>query len=111
MNRDAIIAAVLAMPKEERGALILVLAQASGWHPLSVLDEASVRDDIRAILEIDSAFDGRCELTPDDVTDADILAACASIARHIDLAEELGAARYRAARAAIRLAETRQAES
>lgn len=111
MTRDAIIAAVLAMPKEERGALILVLAQASGWHPLSVLEEASVRNDIRAILEVDTAFDGCCKLTADDVTETDILAACASIARHTDLAEELGAARYRAARAAIRLAETRQAEA
>jgi hypothetical protein len=45
----------------------------------------------------------------DAITDADIRAACLDVATHTDLSEERGAAEFRAALAAIRAAERRQA--
>ncbi|MGY2916127.1 hypothetical protein [Bradyrhizobium sp. USDA 3262] len=43
-------------------------------------------------------------LTPEAVSDDDVHAACLSVAANIDLAEEIGAAEFRAALAALRAA-------
>ena len=108
MSRDAIIVAVLALPQGEQGTFVRRLAQAAGWHPLCLLDEASVRAEVRALIETceESAI-----VSADDVTDADIHAACIRVTAHIDLSEEYGLARFNAARAAIRMAEERRTGS
>jgi hypothetical protein len=74
-------------------------------HMLVKLEEARVRIEIASIIEIDPAP----RLTADAVTDADadIHAACLAVAASTTLSEEQGAARFRAALAAIREAERR----
>ena len=72
-------------------------------HMLVQLDEAQVRTEIASIIETDPAP----RLTADAVTDADIHAACLAVAASTNLSEEQGAARFRAALAAIREAERR----
>jgi hypothetical protein len=72
-------------------------------HVLAHLEEARVRTDVASIIEIDPAP----RLTADSVTDADIHAACVAVAESTNLSEELGAAQFRAALAAIREAERR----
>jgi hypothetical protein len=68
-------------------------------HVLAQLQEDRVRDQIAAIVETDPEF---ASLTADAVSDGDIHAACLSIAARIDLSEEIGAAEFRAALAALR---------
>jgi hypothetical protein len=68
-------------------------------HVLARLEEDRVRDQIAAIIETDPDF---ATLAPDAVSDDDVHAACLSVAANIDLAEEIGAAEFRAALAALR---------
>jgi hypothetical protein len=68
-------------------------------HILAQLQEDRVRDQIAATIEADPEFAG---LTAHAVSDADIHAACVSVAAAIDLSEEIGAAEFRAALAALR---------
>ena len=70
-------------------------------HILAQLQEDRVRDQIAAIIETDSDCAG---LTPDGVSDDDVHAACLSIAADIDISEEVGAAEFRAALAALQAA-------
>lgn len=70
-------------------------------HILAQLHEDRVRDQIAAITETDSDFVG---LMPDGVSDDDVHAACLSVAANIDLSEEVGAAEFRAALAALQAA-------
>jgi hypothetical protein len=74
-------------------------------HILAQLREDRVHDQIGSIIETDSDFAG---LTADVVSDDDVHAACLSVAASIDLTEEIGAAEFRAALAALRAA--KQAE-
>jgi hypothetical protein len=75
-------------------------------HVLVQLEEARVRDQITPIIESDPAL---TQLTAAAITDDDIQAACLAVAAQTDLAEERGAAEFRAALAAIREAERRKA--
>jgi hypothetical protein len=59
------------------------------------------------VIESDPAF---AALAPEAVTDADIRSACIAVAEHADLAEEQGAAGFRAALRAIREAERRRSQ-
>jgi hypothetical protein len=70
-------------------------------HILAQLQEDRIRDQIGTIIETDPEF---ASLTPDQVTDGDIHNACVSVAANIDLSEEVGAAEFRAALAALRAA-------
>ncbi len=70
-------------------------------HVLAQLQEDRVRDQVSAIIETDPDF---ASLTPEAVSDGDIHAACLSVAANINLAEEIGAAEFRAALAALRAA-------
>ena len=83
------------------------VAPGAGSHLLLALDEASVRQEVRVVIESDPAF---AALAPEAVTDADIRSACIAVAEHADLAEEQGAARFRAALRAIREAERRRSQ-
>ena len=73
-------------------------------HVLLRLDEASVKAEIGVVIESDETL---TNLTAAMISDADIRAACLAVAGHTDLAEERGAAVFRAALAAIREAERR----
>jgi hypothetical protein len=77
-------------------------------YVLVQLEEARVRDQIAPIIESDPEL---TQLTADAITDADIHAACLTVATQTDLAEERGAAEFRAALAAIREAERRKVAS
>ncbi len=68
-------------------------------HVLAQLQEDRVRDHIGAIIETDPKF---ANLPADAVSDDDVHAACLSVAASIDLTEEIGAAEFRAALAALR---------
>lgn len=70
-------------------------------HVLAELQEDRVRDQIAAIIETDPEF---ASLTADNVADDDLHGACRSVAASIDLSEEIGAAEFRAALAALRAA-------
>lgn len=70
-------------------------------HILAQLQEDRVRDQIAAIVETDPEF---ASLTADTVSDGDIHSACVSVAANIDLSEEVGAAEFHAALAALRAA-------
>ena len=70
-------------------------------HVLAQLQEDRVRDQIAAIVETDPEF---ASPTADAVSDGDIHSACVSVAANIDLSEEVGAAEFRAALAALRAA-------
>ncbi|CAL8980529.1 hypothetical protein RHODGE_RHODGE_01391 [Rhodoplanes serenus] len=70
-------------------------------HILAQLQEDRVRDQLASVIETDREF---ASLTPDQVTDGDIHNACVSVAADIDLSEEIGAAEFRAALAALRAA-------
>ena len=83
------------------------VAPGAGSHVLLALDEASVKQEVGVVIESDPAF---AALAPEAVTDADIRLACIAVAEHADLAEEQGAARFRAALRAIREAERRCAQ-
>ncbi|MBB5754695.1 hypothetical protein [Prosthecomicrobium pneumaticum] len=71
------------------------------YHVLAQLQEDRVRDQIASIIETDHDFEG---LTPNAVSDDDVHAACLSVAANTDLTEEVGAAEFRAALAALRAA-------
>ena len=71
------------------------------FHVLAQLLEDRVRDQIAAIVETDPEF---AHLTADSVADDNIRAACLAVAANIDLSEEIGAAEFRAALAALRAA-------
>ncbi|MBP2296897.1 hypothetical protein [Azospirillum rugosum] len=73
-------------------------------HVLLRLAEEEVREEIRTVIETDNTL---TRLAPEMVGDADIHAACRAVALSADLGEEHGAARFRAALAAIRAAESR----
>src|SRR5690606_13093167 len=73
----------------------------SPCHVLAQLQEDRVRDQIVAIVETDPEF---ASLTADAVSDADVHSTCVSVAASIDLSEEVGAAEFRAALAALRAA-------
>ncbi len=73
-------------------------------HVLLRLAEEEVREEIRTMIEADDTL---TRLAPEMVGDADIHAACRAVALSADLGEEHGAARFRAALAAIRAAESR----
>jgi hypothetical protein len=75
------------------------LAPPRPFHVLAQLLEDRVRDQIAAIIETDPEF---AHLTADSVADDDIRAACLAVAASIDLSEEIGAAEFRAALAALR---------
>jgi len=75
------------------------LAPLRPFHVLAQLLEDRVRDQIAAIIETDPEF---AHLTADSVADDDIRAACLAVAASIDLSEEIGAAEFRAALAALR---------
>lgn len=70
-------------------------------HILAQLQEDRVRDQIAPIIETDPEFES---LTADAVSDTDIHSACVSVAANTDLSEEVGAAEFRAALAAVRAA-------
>lgn len=69
-------------------------------HVLAQLAEDRVRDQIAAIIETDPEFAG---LAPEAVSEDDIHAACLTVAASIDLSDEIGAAEFRAALAALRV--------
>jgi hypothetical protein len=71
-------------------------------HVLLRLDESAVRAEIADVIATDETL---TSLTADDVTDADIHAACCAVVEQTDLSEERGAAIFRAALKAIREAE------
>jgi hypothetical protein len=70
-------------------------------HVLAELQEDRVRDQLASVIETDPEF---ASLTADAVSDDNIHTACVSVAANIDLAEEVGAAEFRAALAALRAA-------
>jgi len=70
-------------------------------HILAQLQEHRVRDQIAAITETDSDV---ADLTADGVSDDNVHAACLSVAANTDLTEEVGAAEFRAALAALHAA-------
>lgn len=76
-----------------------------GRHVLLELSERAVRAEIATVIETDPELTA---LTADEVSEADIHAACLAVAEHIDLSERRGAAEFRAALAAIREAERRR---
>ena len=95
-------AVVIVMPAHGAAAL-------SDWrvqreHVLLRLAEEEVREEIRTVIEADDTL---TRLAPEMVGDADIHAACRAVALSIDFSEEHGAARFRAALVAIRVAESR----
>lgn len=77
-----------------------------GSHVLVCLSEEQVRTEIGHILETDETL---TTIAAGAVTDADIRAGCLLVVEQTDLSEERGSAIYRAALAAIREAERRQA--
>jgi hypothetical protein len=70
-------------------------------HVLAQLQEDHVRDQIAPIIETDPDFAG---LTPNAASDDDVHAACLFVAANIDMSEEVGAAEFRAALAALQAA-------
>lgn len=66
---------------------------------LAQLQGDRVRDQIAAIIETDPEF---ASLTPDQVTGGDIHNACLPVVANIELSEEVDAAEFRAALAALR---------
>jgi hypothetical protein len=80
-------------------------AHAARSHVLLRFDESEVRDEVAELLSFN---EDAPPLAADQVTDADIGAACRAVADGTDLAEEKGAAVHRAALAAIRAARQRQ---
>ncbi len=93
------------MDQAENGALMA--APGSGVHNLLTLDERDVRAEIDHAIENHSSI-GPVQIKPEDVTGEDIRAACLAVVAHADLAEEKGAAVFKAALAAVKQAEQRQ---
>jgi hypothetical protein len=83
-------------------------AGAARSHVLLRIDESAVRAEIADVIATDEAV---TSLTADDVTDADIHAACCAVVEQTDLSEERGAAVFRAALTAIRESERRRTAS
>ena len=70
-------------------------------HVLAQLQEDRVRDQLASVIETDPEF---ASLTPGQVADGEIHAACVSVAANVDLSEEVSAAEFRAALTALRAA-------
>ena len=83
-------------------------AGAARSHVLLRLDESAVRAEIAEVIATDETL---TSLTADEVTDADIHAACRAVVEQTDLSDELGAAVFRAVLKAIREAERRRTAS
>jgi hypothetical protein len=96
----------LAIPAQYAGSETNSVA--SRTHVLVRLEEARVREQIAAIIDTDPTV---TRLAADAVSDADIHAACLAVAEQADFSEERGGAEFRAALAAIREVERRQATS
>ena len=92
------------LDEAEHGAT--AAAPGFGIHALLCLNEKDVRAEIGHMIEADEAL---ATISADAVTDADIRAGCRLAVEQTDLREERGAAIFRAALAAIREAERRQA--
>jgi hypothetical protein len=75
-------------------------------HVLLRLEESAVRAEIAEVIATGETL---TSLTADDVTDADIHAACCAVVEQTDLSEERGAAVFRAVLKAIQEAERRRA--
>ncbi len=80
----------------------------SRMHALAWLDEMQVAEQIVTIIETDPTV---TQLAAGEIREADIHAACLAVTAASDLSEEIGAAQFRAALAAIREAERRYAAS
>jgi hypothetical protein len=83
-------------------------AGAARSHVLLRLDESAVRAEIAEVIATDETL---TSITADDVTDADIHAACCAVVEQADLSEELGAAIFQAVLKAIGEAERRRTAS
>jgi len=94
------------MDQAENGSLLA--APGHGVHNLLTLDERDVRAEIDHVIENHPAVE-RVQIKAEDVTGEDIRAACFSVVAHADFAEEKGAAVFKAALAAVKQAEQRQA--
>lgn len=92
------------LDQAEHGAA--VAAPGFGSHVLLCLREEHVREEIGQMIETDETL---TTIAAGAVTDADIRAGCLLVVERTDLREERGSAVYRAAMAAIREAERRQA--
>ncbi len=92
------------MDEAEHG--VAAAAPGFGVHTLLSLNEQDVRAEIGHVIEADEAL---ATISADTVTDADIRTGCLLAMEKTDLSEERGSAVYRAAMAAIREAERRQA--
>jgi hypothetical protein len=79
-----------------------------GVHVLLRLDEKNVRTEIPRIIETDPNL---TVLSPEAITDNDIREACLIVAERPDMTEQRGSAVFRAALAAIRLANLRSSRS
>lgn len=77
-------AVVLAQPGEVRDTFMREMARAVGWHPLCVLDETSVRDEVRRLQESEGG--PFVQVTGDDLGQA-----CTDVAQRIGLSEAFGA--------------------
>lgn len=77
-------------------------------HTLLCFDESEVRTTIAEVMAGDDAL---ARLRPDSVTDDDVHAACLAVAAASDLTEERGSALFRAALAAIRIAQRDHGEA
>lgn len=95
-------AVVIVMPAGQGAALLD--PEAPRKHVLLRLVEEEVREEIRTVIETDDTL---TRLAPEMIGDADIHAACRAVAANTDFGEEHGAVRFRAALAAIRVAERR----
>jgi predicted amino acid dehydrogenase len=83
-------------------------AGAARSHVLLQLDESAVRAETAEVIATDETL---TSLTADDVTEADIHAACRAVIEQMDLSEELGAAVFRSVLKAIREGERRSTAS
>lgn len=105
---EAIAAVLLAIPDADRGRILREAGCKTGWHVLALLDEAGVREEVRELVQTC----GESVAVPAaDVGAAEIHEACRRAVDHTDLSEEIGAARFQAAAAAIRAAEARRARA
>jgi hypothetical protein len=77
-------------------------------HILLVFDESEVRSTVGEIIAHDESL---TRLSADAVSDDDVHAACLAVIATADLSEEKGSALFKAALAAIRLAERRRLET
>lgn len=97
-----------ARSEQDRGTILREAGRGVGLHVLAMLEEPPVREEVRELVENSE----EAASLPDAAVDGlDLRAACQRAADHTDLSEEVGAARFRAAVAAIGAAEARCAGS